>query len=54
MKLITAALITAKAQFNPIHKNKVNPHFKSKYATLDEILEANDSSSRKLRPRIAS
>jgi ERF superfamily len=40
MKLITAALITAKAQFNPIHKNKVNPHFKSKYATLDEILEA--------------
>jgi ERF superfamily len=40
MKLITAALITAKAQFNPIHKNKINPHFKSKYATLDEILEA--------------
>lgn len=40
MKLITAALITAKAQFNPIHKNKVNPHFKSKYASLDEILEA--------------
>lgn len=40
MKLITTALITAKAQFNPIHKNKVNPHFKSKYATLDEILEA--------------
>ena len=40
MKLITTALITAKAQFNPIHKNKVNPHFKSRYATLDEILEA--------------
>ena len=40
MKLITAALIAAKAQFNPIHKNKVNPHFKSKYATLDEIIEA--------------
>jgi ERF superfamily len=40
MKLITTALIAAKAQFNPIHKNKVNPHFKSKYATLDEILEA--------------
>jgi ERF superfamily len=40
MKLITAALINAKAQFTPIHKNKVNPHFKSKYATLDEILEA--------------
>jgi ERF superfamily len=40
MKLITAALIAAKAQFKPIHKNKVNPHFKSKYATLDEILEA--------------
>ena len=40
MKLITTALIAAKAQFNPIHKNKVNPHFKSRYATLDEILEA--------------
>jgi hypothetical protein len=42
MKLITTALIAAKAKFTPIHKNKVNPHFKSKYATLDEILEAND------------
>jgi ERF superfamily len=42
MKLITAALIAAKAKFTPIHKNKVNPHFKFKYATLDEILEAND------------
>jgi ERF superfamily len=40
MKLITTALISAKAKFKPIHKNKVNPHFKSKYATLDEILEA--------------
>ena len=40
MKLITTALIAAKSQFNPIHKNKINPHFKSKYATLDEILEA--------------
>jgi ERF superfamily len=40
MKLITAALIAAKAQFTPIHKNKVNPHFNYKYATLDEILEA--------------
>jgi hypothetical protein len=40
MKLITAALIAAKAKFTPIHKNKVNPHFKSQYATLDEILEA--------------
>ena len=40
MKLITTALIAAKAQFTPIHKNKVNPHFNYKYATLDEILEA--------------
>ena len=40
MKLITTALIAAKAQFKPIHKNKVNPHFKSKYASLDDILEA--------------
>jgi hypothetical protein len=40
MKLITAALIAAKAKFTPIHKNKINPHFNFKYATLDEILEA--------------
>ena len=40
MKLITTALITAKSLFSPIHKNKVNPYFGSKYASLDEILEA--------------
>ena len=40
MKLITAALIKAKANFKPIHKSKINPHFKSKYAGLDAILDA--------------
>lgn len=40
MKSIVAALILAKSQFKDIHKNKVNPHFKSKYASLDLILEA--------------
>lgn len=40
MKSITAALISAKANFKSIHKNKVNPHFKNKYADLDSILES--------------
>lgn len=40
MKSITAALIKAKSSFPAIHKNKVNPHFKNKYASLDSILEA--------------
>ena len=40
MKSITAALISAKANFKSIHKNKVNPHFKNRYADLDSILES--------------
>lgn len=40
MKLIAAALIKAKANFKPIYKNKINPHFRNKYADLDAILEA--------------
>ena len=40
MKLIATALIQAKANFKPILKTKTNPHFKSKYAGLDVILEA--------------
>ncbi len=34
------AFVTAKSQFTKIYKNKVNPHFKSKYADLDSVLEA--------------
>lgn len=33
-------LIRAKAGFGDISKNKVNPHFKSKYADLGQILDA--------------
>jgi hypothetical protein len=40
MKNITAALIVAKRAFPAIHKNKVNPHFKNRYASLDSILDA--------------
>jgi hypothetical protein len=40
MKNITKALIQAKNGFSAIHKNRLNPHFKSKYASLDNILEA--------------
>lgn len=40
MKLIAAALIQAKANFKPILKTKTNPHYKSKYAGLDAILDA--------------
>jgi ERF superfamily len=40
MKLIATALIKAKANFKPILKTKTNPHFRSKYAGLDAILDA--------------
>ena len=40
MKLLAAALIKAKSNFEPIYKNKINPHFKNKYAGLDGILDA--------------
>lgn len=40
MKTIALALIQAKSKFAPISKGKFNPHFKSKYAALDDILAA--------------
>lgn len=43
IKNISAALIKAKANFKAITKDKTNPHFKSKYASLDSVLEAVDS-----------
>lgn len=43
MKNIAAALIKAKANFPAIFKGRINPHFKSKYAALDAILEAIDA-----------
>ena len=40
MSALIKALIQAKLDFKPIPKDKVNPHFKSKYSTLDAILAA--------------
>lgn len=40
MQELILALIKAKAEFSPIHKDRVNPHFKHKYATLDAVLDA--------------
>jgi ERF superfamily len=37
---LATALIAAKRNFKPILKTKTNPHYKSKYACLDSILEA--------------
>lgn len=37
MKEIVKALTQAKMEIQPPKKDSVNPHFKSKYATLDEI-----------------
>jgi ERF superfamily len=37
---LATALIAAKLKFKPIAKTKTNPHFKSKYACLDSILDA--------------
>jgi hypothetical protein len=40
MKDLYMALIKARSAFKPVLKNKVNPHFKNRYADLDCILEA--------------
>lgn len=40
MKNLTAALIKAKESFAPILKTKNNPFFKSKYADLEDVLDA--------------
>lgn len=34
------ALLSAKKNFKPIIKGAINPHYKSRYATLDGVLEA--------------
>ena len=43
MQQIIPALIKAKKNFNKISKDAVNPYFKSKYATLDAVLDATES-----------
>ena len=40
MKELLTALCKAKRQFASIKKDKVNPHFNSKYASLDSVLAA--------------
>jgi hypothetical protein len=40
MQELIKALIAAKGEFQAIPKDKVNPHYKSKYSTLDAVLGA--------------
>jgi len=42
MKLIATALVKAKKSFRPALKTSENPHFRSKYASLDACLDAVD------------
>ena len=40
MQAIAAALVKAQKEFGPALKTATNPHFRSKYATLDACVEA--------------
>lgn len=40
MQEIVKALVKARSQFKDIKKDRTNPHYKSRYATLDSVLEA--------------
>lgn len=40
---IASALAKAQAKFDPVLKDRANPHLKSRYATLDSVLEATKS-----------
>jgi len=40
MKAIAAALVKAQREFGPALKTSTNPHFRSKYASLDACIEA--------------
>jgi hypothetical protein len=44
MKNLLTAIAKAKQEFKPIERSGFNPHYKSKYATLDDILNAIDRS----------
>ena len=37
---LVTALVAARSKFKPIPKDKVNPHYRNKYASLDAILTA--------------
>lgn len=47
MSSIYAALMAAQAEFRPALKSAVNPHFKSKYADLEAVLDAVEEPLRK-------
>jgi hypothetical protein len=44
MKNLLTAIAKAKQEFKPIERSGYNPHFKSRYATLDRVLSAIDES----------
>ena len=44
---LVKALIQAQAEFKPIIKDSTNPFFKSKYATLDTVIDATSEALRK-------
>lgn len=43
MKNLAAALVRAKREFNPVVKDATNPHFKSKFASLQSCHDATDA-----------
>ena len=43
MQQIIPALIKAKKNFKKISKDAINPYFKSRYATLDAVLDATEN-----------
>jgi len=44
---ISAAIVKAQGELNAVHKDGNNPHFRSKYATLDNIVESTRDTLRK-------
>ena len=40
MQKLIPALVKARLAFKPIAKDRINPHYKTKYATLDSVLDA--------------
>lgn len=44
---ISAALVKAQGELNAVHKDGSNPHFRSKYATLQNIVESTRDTLRK-------
>jgi len=45
--LLTAALITAQGEYSALKRDCVNPFFKSKYASLDSVIDATSPALRK-------